>query len=74
MAQKGRSTGWGLILSSCRHRWRGITLGVLFGLGWTAGKVSVGLLRRSQAVSLRPGASVQRPVFQQRPGTAAYAA
>jgi len=44
VAQKGRSTGWGLILSSCRHRWRGITLGVLFGLGWTAGKVSVGLL------------------------------
>ena len=43
MAQK-RSTGWGLILGSCRQRWRGITLGVLFGLGWTAGKVSVGLL------------------------------
>jgi ATP-binding cassette subfamily B protein len=39
-----RSTGWALILDACRHRWRGISLGVLVGLGWTAGKVSVGLL------------------------------
>jgi ATP-binding cassette subfamily B protein len=41
---RARSTGWALILDACRHRWRGITLGVLVGLGWTAGKVSVGLL------------------------------
>ena len=39
-----RSTGWALILDACRHRWRGIGLGVLVGLGWTAGKVSVGVL------------------------------
>jgi ATP-binding cassette subfamily B protein len=39
-----RSTGWGLILDACRQRWRGISLGVTVGLGWTAGKVSVGLL------------------------------
>ena len=39
-----RSTGWALILDACRHRWKGISLGVLVGLGWTAGKVSVGLL------------------------------
>ena len=39
-----RSTGWALILDACRHRWQGIALGVLVGLGWTAGKVSVGLL------------------------------
>jgi ATP-binding cassette subfamily B protein len=41
---RARSTGWALILDACRHRWRGITLGVLVGLGWTTGKVSVGLL------------------------------
>ena len=39
-----RSTGWALILDACRHRWKGIGLGVLVGLGWTAGKVSVGIL------------------------------
>jgi ATP-binding cassette subfamily B protein len=39
-----RSTGWTLILDACRRRRRGITIGVLVGLGWTAGKVSVGLL------------------------------
>jgi ATP-binding cassette subfamily B protein len=39
-----RSTGWALILSACRHRWKGITAGVVVGLGWTAGKVSVGIL------------------------------
>ena len=39
-----RSTGWALILDACRHRWKGISLGVLAGLGWTAGKVSVGIL------------------------------
>ena len=36
--------GWMLIRASCRTRWRGIAAGVLVGLGWTAGKVSVGLL------------------------------
>ena len=39
-----RSTGWALILDACRLRRAGIALGVLAGLGWTAGKVSVGLL------------------------------
>ena len=39
-----RSPGWGLILASCRVRRTGIALGVLAGLGWTTGKVSVGLL------------------------------
>lgn len=39
-----RSTGWALILDACRRRRAGIALGVLAGLGWTAGKVSVGLL------------------------------
>ena len=39
-----RSKGWGLILASCRQRRVGIALGVLFGLGWTIGKVSVGVL------------------------------
>jgi ATP-binding cassette subfamily B protein len=38
------STGWQLIRASCRARWRGILAGVLVGLGWTAGKVSVGTL------------------------------
>jgi ATP-binding cassette, subfamily B, bacterial len=37
-------SGWRLIVGACRLRWRGIALGVLVGLGWTAGKVSVGLL------------------------------
>ena len=39
-----RSQGWQLILDACRARRRGILLGVLVGLGWTMGKVSVGLL------------------------------
>jgi ATP-binding cassette subfamily B protein len=39
-----RSTGWRLIADACRQRRVGILLGVLVGLGWTAGKVSVGLL------------------------------
>ena len=42
-ARKGNS-GWGLILDACRLRRAGITLGVLVGLGWTTGKVSVGLV------------------------------
>ena len=46
-----RSTGWALILDACRHRKAGIGLGVLAGLGWTAGKVSVGWLV-SRAVDL----------------------
>lgn len=37
-------SGWQLIIGACRRRWRGIALGVLVGLGWTTGKVSVGLL------------------------------
>jgi ATP-binding cassette subfamily B protein len=43
-AARARSTGWLLIRASCRARWRGILAGVLVGLGWTAGKVSVGTL------------------------------
>jgi ATP-binding cassette subfamily B protein len=39
-----RSPGWRLILDACRVRRVGIAWGVLAGLGWTAGKVSVGLL------------------------------
>lgn len=39
-----RSTGWRLIAGACRARRTGIALGVLVGLAWTAGKVSVGLL------------------------------
>jgi ATP-binding cassette subfamily B protein len=47
-AQRAQDTskGWRLILDACRARRRGILLGVLVGLGWTAGKVSVGLLVR----------------------------
>jgi ATP-binding cassette subfamily B protein len=33
-----------LIVDACRLRRRGLAFGVLLGLGWTAGKVSVGLL------------------------------
>src|SRR5690606_22566521 len=40
----GRSPGWSLILEAVRARRAGILLGVLVGLGWTAGKVSVGVL------------------------------
>jgi ATP-binding cassette subfamily B protein len=39
-----RKGGWRLIIDACRARRTGILLGVLVGLGWTAGKVSVGLL------------------------------
>jgi len=39
-----KSVGWRLILDACRPRRVGIGLGVLVGLGWTAGKVSVGML------------------------------
>jgi ATP-binding cassette subfamily B protein len=46
-----RNKGWALILDACGQRWRGIGLGVLVGLGWTAGKVSVGWLV-SKAVDL----------------------
>jgi ATP-binding cassette subfamily B protein len=37
-------TGWRLIGRACRDRTAGLTAGVLVGLGWTTGKVSVGLL------------------------------
>jgi len=37
-------SGWRLISAACRARRAGIALGVVVGLGWTAGKVSVGLL------------------------------
>jgi ATP-binding cassette subfamily B protein len=39
-----RSGGWQLIADACRARRTGILLGVCVGLGWTLGKVSVGLL------------------------------
>jgi ATP-binding cassette subfamily B protein len=41
--EQGRR-GWRLIADECRNRRLGILLGVLAGLAWTAGKVSVGLL------------------------------
>ncbi|MEX2294052.1 MAG: ABC transporter ATP-binding protein [Acidimicrobiales bacterium] len=41
---KRAPSGWRLIIDSCRSRRVGLTVGVLLGLGWTAGKVSVGLL------------------------------
>ena len=37
-------TGWRLMARACRDRRSGIIAGVVVGLGWTAGKVSVGLL------------------------------
>jgi ATP-binding cassette subfamily B protein len=43
-AEDHGSAGWRLIAASCRARRAGIALGVLVGLGWTAGKVSVGTL------------------------------
>ena len=43
-ARAGRSPGWALIADACRARKAGIAAGVLVGLGWTLGKVSVGLL------------------------------
>ncbi|HEX4866720.1 MAG TPA: ABC transporter ATP-binding protein [Acidimicrobiales bacterium] len=39
-----RRAGWRLIAETCRARRRGLAVGVLLGLGWTFGKVSVGLL------------------------------
>ncbi len=36
--------GWRLLARACRDRKAGLLAGVLVGLGWTAGKVSVGLL------------------------------
>jgi ATP-binding cassette subfamily B protein len=42
--RRARSEGWPLILDACRSRRTGLLLGVLVGLGWTLGKVSVGLL------------------------------
>ena len=42
--QGPRTPGWELIVESCRARRTGIVLGVRAGLGWTAGKVSVGVL------------------------------
>jgi len=38
------SPGWRLVVDACAARRAGILLGVLVGLGWTVGKVSVGLL------------------------------
>jgi ATP-binding cassette subfamily B protein len=43
-SEAGAPSGWQLIIGACRSRARGIALGVVVGLGWTAGKVSVGLL------------------------------
>jgi ATP-binding cassette subfamily B protein len=44
VSTRERSPGWALIAAACRARRAGIALGVLVGLGWTVGKVSVGLL------------------------------
>ncbi len=43
-ASNSKSPGWALIIAACRARQAGIVVGVLAGLGWTAGKVSTGLL------------------------------
>src|SRR6266545_3051739 len=40
----GRRAGWKLMGAAVRRRWRGVTLGVLSGLVWTAAKVSTGWL------------------------------
>ncbi|MEO7428603.1 MAG: ABC transporter ATP-binding protein, partial [Acidimicrobiales bacterium] len=40
---KGASTGWRLMIDACRPRRAGIIIGVVVGLGWTVGKVSVGI-------------------------------
>jgi ATP-binding cassette subfamily B protein len=40
----GGRRGWGLIIREARRRGRGITIGVLVGLAWTAAKVSTGLI------------------------------
>jgi ATP-binding cassette subfamily B protein len=42
--RRPKSTGWRLILDACRARRTGIVIGVVVGLGWTTGKVSVGKL------------------------------
>jgi ATP-binding cassette subfamily B protein len=40
--QEGRGTeGWKLLLGQMRSQWVGITLGVVVGLLWTAGRVSI---------------------------------
>ena len=44
MATQRWGTGWRLIGRACRGRRAGLAAGVLAGLGWTTGKVSVGLL------------------------------
>ena len=54
-SEAGRSTGWRLIAASCRARRGGIALGVLVGLAWTAGKVSVGsLIQRAIDEGIEP--------------------
>ena len=44
MATDGWGAGWRLMARACKERKAGIAAGVLVGLGWTLGKVSVGLL------------------------------
>ncbi len=39
-----RRAGWRLMYTAVRRRWRGLTLGVLTGLVWTAAKVSTGII------------------------------
>ena len=39
-----KSDGRELLLATLRNQWKGVTAGVLVGLTWTAGKVSVPLL------------------------------
>jgi hypothetical protein len=43
-SKRARSPGWDLILREVRVRRAGIALGVMVGLCWTVGKVSVGIL------------------------------
>jgi ATP-binding cassette, subfamily B, bacterial len=53
------SRGWRLILQMTRERRRGITIGVLVGLAWTAAKVSTGLLVRN---------AVDQGIIEDQPG------
>ncbi|MEM7139567.1 MAG: ABC transporter ATP-binding protein [Actinomycetota bacterium] len=43
-ADTSSRSGWALIWSTSREEWRGIALGMLAGLLWTAGRVAVPLL------------------------------
>ena len=43
-SDRGVRTGWRLILEAARRQRGAIGLAILFGLGWTAAKVGMGML------------------------------